>query len=189
MFSTAHTHTDTGTHTDTHSPTPGPVLWINCIGLRGPLLHHSRDRGWAGEIEREIGRGGGCCQCFLDGLYYVRLSRWAKNDSMQPTLALHRWDSSRQPVSHLYVCSCVDISDYFELFHNGSLCLCCQTASRNERPSTFIWIDFLICCSCSTLQIRRSLVSLSFLSLFSLYLLSLCRCLTFLAPFPPSQDV
>lgn len=30
--------------------------------------------------------------------------RWTKNGSVQPSLALQRWNSSWQPVSHLYVC-------------------------------------------------------------------------------------
>lgn len=84
-------------HTHTHPGTNRRYY----ITLPDPSLH----RLWEREAERKTERDRMLpVYSPWSALSSFVSQRWTKNGSVQPSLALQRWNSSWQPVSHLYVC-------------------------------------------------------------------------------------
>lgn len=93
------TYTHSSWYEQSHTQTPGPVLWRYYIALPDPSLH----RLWEREAERKTERDRMLpVYSPWSALSSFVSQRWTKNGSVQPSLALQRWNSSWQPVSHLH---------------------------------------------------------------------------------------
>lgn len=124
------TYTHSSWYEKSHTQTPGPVLWRYYIALPDPSLH----RLWEREAERKTERDRMLpVYSPWSALSSFVSQRWTKNGSVQPSLALQRWNSSWQPVSHLHVCGSAWKS---QTIINDFIMKACVSADCEEKWGT-----------------------------------------------------